>query len=100
MLPLTADEAALLYHVQMYGEPGYPVEKLGKRWIVRDWRSVRGAPVVHATKRAATARFEAWALLARERWAAMRAAQPDLMLTAIGIRQMSAGAHVDTALAG
>lgn len=86
---LTEDEAALLYHVQMRGSTGYPVEKRGRGWVVRDWRSVRGAPVVLKTKRAAIERFEAWLLLAKMRWTEFKASNPTAIMTAVGIRVQS-----------
>lgn len=86
---LTDDEAALLYHVQMHGAAGYPVEKRGRGWVVRDWRSVTGAPVVLKTKRAAVVRFEGWLLLAKMRWAEFKATHPAAIITAVGIRVQS-----------
>ncbi len=85
MQPLTDDEAALLYHVQMFGANGYPVERLGRRWVFRDWRTVRGPPVMFRTKRAAVAQFEAWEALALDRLREMKRAQPGSILTAVGV---------------
>src|SRR5678815_4152015 len=67
MQPLTDDEAALLYHVGRWGSDGYPIERIGRSWHWRQWLSVRGAPVVYRTKRAAVAAFEGWCDLARAR---------------------------------
>jgi hypothetical protein len=85
MQPLTDDEAALLYHVIQYGSDGYPVEKSGRCWIVRDWRSVKGPPIVFKTKRAAVAQFEAWEQLALERLREMKRLRPGSILTAVGV---------------
>ncbi len=85
MQPLTDDEAALLYHVQMFGSNGYPVERLGRRWIVRDWRTVRGPPVMFRTKDAAVAQFVAWRDLALERLREMVRQAPGSILTAVGV---------------
>ena len=57
---VTPDERALLNHVSRWGSDGYPVQKIGSRWHWRDWRSVKGAPVVYRTKREAVAAFEAF----------------------------------------
>jgi hypothetical protein len=56
--PMTEDERALLNHVSMWGSSGYPVQKVGRSWQWRDWRSVRGAPTTWKTKREAVAAFE------------------------------------------
>lgn len=86
MQPLTDDEAALLYHVQCWGSDGYPVRKLGRGWIVDQWRSVK-------TKRAAVAQFDAWIESALARLREMRARNPDhkFIITAVGIRPMDGG---------
>ena len=83
--PLTDDEAALFYHVQLFGSDGYPVEKLGRLWVVRDWRTVKGPPTVFKTKGAAVAQFEAWEALALERLREMKRATPGSILTAVGV---------------
>lgn len=90
MQPLTDDEAALLYHVMRFGSDGYPVRKLGRGWIVDQWRSVKGPPITYKTKRAAVAQFEAWHALALERLREMRATNPEhtFMITAVGIRPL------------
>lgn len=67
LAPLHEDERALVQHVGMWGLDGYPVAKLGRGWIWRDWRSVRGSPIVYKTKRDAVAAFERWMDLARMR---------------------------------
>jgi len=89
MQPLTDDEAALLYHVTRWGSDGYPVRKLGRGWIVDQWRSVKGPPVVYKTKRAAVAQFDAWLESALARLREMRAANPEhrFTITAVGIRK-------------
>jgi len=86
MVPLSDDEGALVYHVGRFGSSGYPVAKLGSRWVVTDWRSVKGPPTAYRTRREAVAQFEAWHALALERWRAMKAQHPDAMLTGVGIR--------------
>lgn len=90
MNPLTHDEGALLYHVSMWGAPGYPIAKLRKgrtpKWIIGPWRSWTGFPTVYATKKAAVAQFERWYDMALERWTAMKQANPNITLTAIGVR--------------
>ncbi len=60
MRGITEDERALLTHVMRWGSDGYPVERIGRAWHWRDWRSVRGAPTVYRTKREAVAAFEAF----------------------------------------
>ena len=86
LAPLSDDEAALIYHVQRWGSDGYPIERVGRSWHWRDWRSVRGAPVSYRTKTAATSAFEAWYDLAILRWRRMRSATPGAILTAVGVR--------------
>ena len=85
--PLTDDEAALVYHTGRYGSDGYPVQKVGsKHWGIGPWRSWDGFPRLYPTKREAVAQFERWLDLALKRWAEMKRAEPDLILTAVGIR--------------
>jgi hypothetical protein len=86
LVPLSDDEAALVYHVQRWGSTGYPVERVGSKWCWRDWRSVSGSPVLYKTKRAATTAFEGWVDLTLERWRAQKMAQPDAILTGVGVR--------------
>jgi hypothetical protein len=86
VLDLTDDEAALLYHVQMHGSPGYPVAKLGKRWIVCDWRTVKGPPLCYLTRKSAVAYVEGWIDLALEKWREYKRTHPLAILTAVGIR--------------
>lgn len=57
---LSMTESDLLQHVQMWGSDGYPVQKLGRKWIVADAFGVKGPPSVYPTKRAATEQFERW----------------------------------------
>lgn len=56
--PTTEDERALLNHVCMWGSDGYPIQKVGSRWIWADFRSVKGSPTTYKTKRDAVAAFE------------------------------------------
>ena len=86
MSDLTDDEAALLYHVACWGSDGYPIERSGRGWVVRAWRSVKGSPIVYRTKSAAVDHFEAWLDLALERWRDMKARNPNMILTAEGVR--------------
>lgn len=86
MVPLTHDEAALLYHVQMYGSNGYPLVKRGRQWWINEFRSWRGFPVPFKTKKAAQEQFERWMELARDRWREMKRDNPELLMTAVGIR--------------
>lgn len=58
MRGITEDERALLTHISMWGSSGYPVQKVGRSWHWRDWRSVKGAPTVYKTKREAVEAFE------------------------------------------
>jgi hypothetical protein len=83
--PLTDDEAALLYHVTTYGAPGYPVEKIGRRWQWRSWRGVLGSPIVYRTKREAIAAFECWIALSLAKFRDMRAADPSIGFHAQGL---------------
>lgn len=85
LAPLTDDEAALLYHIGRWGSQGYPIERVGRSWHWRSWRSVRGAPTVYRTKTAAVGAFEVWYGLALDRWRAMRLARPGAILTGVGI---------------
>jgi len=87
LAPLSDDEAGLLYHVQRWGSDGYPIERVGRSWHWRDWRSVRGAPVAYRTKTAAVGAFEAWEELALLRWRRTRLANPRAILTAVGVRE-------------
>lgn len=86
MTPLTDDEAALLYTVNMNGSAAYPVAKIRGRWFIGPWRSWKGFPTCYKTKREAVAQFERWASLARERFANMRQTNANVILTAVGIR--------------
>jgi len=72
LLPLSANERELFAHVTMFGSEGYPVAKLGRRWIVADAFGVKGAPTVFRTKREAVAQFELWLDQARARLAEER----------------------------
>lgn len=85
LAPLTDDEIALCYHVTRFGSAGYPVERVGRRWHWRAWRSVKGAPVSYTTKRAAVAAFESWHTLALLRWNSTR--KPGQIMTAVGMVQ-------------
>lgn len=58
----------------MWGSKGYPVQKLGRGWVWRDWRSVKGSPIVYKTRREAEAAFERWLDLYRIRYAEERRA--------------------------
>ena len=87
MNALTDDEAALLYTVQMHGSAAYPISKLsGNRWLIGPWRGWKGFPVCYKTKKAAVAQFEGWMSLALERFADMRRANPDVIITAVGVK--------------
>jgi hypothetical protein len=88
MNPLTDDEAALVYAVQRCGSAAYPIAKVGKKnhWAIGPFRSWQGFPILYKTKRAATEQFERWHSLALERFAAMRQENPNVILTAVGIR--------------
>lgn len=82
---MSDDEVALMYHVGIYGSRAYPVERIGRRWHWRAWRSVSGSPETFRTKGQAVAAFECWMDLARARWAQMKREEPGLIATAIGI---------------
>lgn len=86
MNPLTNDEAALLYITGMRGSDWYPISKAAGRWFIGPHLSWSGFPTAFKTKKEAVAQFERWADLARERWAFMKQGNPDLILTAVGIR--------------
>ena len=87
MNPLTDDEAALLYTVSMRGSAAYPIQKSsGNRWWIAAWRGWTGFPVPFKTKKAATEQFEKWMALARERFAEMRQSNPNVILTAVGVK--------------
>lgn len=85
MTPLTDDEAALLYITGCRGIESYPVAKISGRWFVTQFRSWTGFPIAFKTKKDAVAQFDAWASLARERYAEMRRINPNVILTAVGI---------------
>lgn len=87
--PLTDDEAALLYTVQMMGSASYPISKVGSRWQWHAWRSVGGSPTLYRTKRAAVAAFELWSDLALARWREMKIANRLLILTAVGVKELA-----------
>lgn len=53
---ITEDERRLLNHVMMFGSDGYPITKVGRKWMV-EHAAVR-FPVLFKTKREATAAFE------------------------------------------
>lgn len=84
--PLTDGEAELLCHISRWGSDGYPIERVGRSWHWRTWRTVRGSPIVYKTKRAATEAFEAWHDLALRRWAAFKRIHPTAILTGQGVR--------------
>jgi hypothetical protein len=86
--PLTDDEAALLYTVQMCGSDHWPIAKVGGRWHVLAWRSWGGFPAPFATRTKARAAFQGWIDLALERWREMRQATPSATLTAVGVRHV------------
>mgnify|MGYP001603162812 CR=1 FL=1 len=48
---LTIAEAAFSDHMSRWGSDGYPVRKVGSRWIWDDFCGVSGAPTVYKTKR-------------------------------------------------
>src|SRR5262249_7263708 len=81
---MSDDEVALMYHVGMYGSRAYPVERIGRRWHWRAWRSVSGSPKTFRTKGQAVAAFECWMDLARARWAQMKQEEPGIISTAVG----------------
>lgn len=56
---LTDAERQLMRHVMMWGSAGYPIRKLGAKWM---WGTdaVKGPPTMFKTKRAAIESFEAW----------------------------------------
>lgn len=87
MEPLTDDEAALLTHITRWGSDGYPIEKLGRKWVWRQWRGVKGSPVLYKTKKEAVAVFELWQELVLERWRQfrIRMANPNAIMTATGV---------------
>ncbi len=58
MRGLTEDELGLITHVSRWGSDGYPIQKQGRKWTWGAWRSVKGPPVLYATKREAIAAFE------------------------------------------
>lgn len=68
MIPLSENERALMTHISRFGSDGYPVHKLGKKWVHGDAFGVRGSPIVFKTKKEAVASFEAWHAMARERY--------------------------------
>lgn len=86
MNPLTDDEAALLYIVQMHGSRAYPIAKLSSRWVIGPWRGWKGFPICYRTRKAAVEQFERWITLALERWSEMKAANQHLIMTAVGVR--------------
>jgi hypothetical protein len=89
MTPLTNDEGGLLQAVSMFGSASYPVRKYSAgKWFVTSFRSWKGFPTAFKTKKAAVERFEMWHTMALERWAAMKAENPHLMLTQYEIRCM------------
>lgn len=71
---LSDDEHGLARHVGMWGSKGYPIAKLGRGWIWRDWRSVRGTPIVYKTRAEVSRAFERWLDLYRIRYAEERRA--------------------------
>lgn len=52
------DEKLLLTHINIYGEKGYPIQKVGRGWSWGGWRSIIGTPVVYRTRKEAVASFE------------------------------------------
>jgi len=51
---LTEEEESELMSWRLYGSDGYPVQQLGRRWVVPH------VPAVFATRRAAVAQWEAY----------------------------------------
>lgn len=89
-IPSTAeisdDEAALFYTTSMWGSDAYPVQEFSGRWHVGPWRSWKGFPTCHKTKKAAVAQFELWREGFLRRWAEFKQADPQAILTGIGIK--------------
>ena len=63
---LTADERQLMTHMSMWGSDGYPVRKLGRKWVWGPFLSVNGPPTMFGTKREAVASFERFMDVLRE----------------------------------
>lgn len=68
--PLTDGEKRLMTHVSMFGSDGYPIRKLGNRWIVDLEAYGRNHPGMFLTKRAAVKAFESFEETLRDRSAA------------------------------
>lgn len=77
LAPLTQADHELRAHITMWGEPGYPINKIGSRWYWRDAFGVKGSPLPYKTKKAAIEAFEGWLSLYRIRYAAERQAELD-----------------------
>lgn len=58
MKGLTVPESDFLQHVTMFGSAGYPVQKVGRRWLWVEFWGVKGAPTVYKTKRECVAAIE------------------------------------------
>jgi hypothetical protein len=66
---LTEDQAFVLTHVSHYGSDGYPVRKTGNHWAWGPIRGISGPPTTFRTKREATASFEAYLDVLRDKLA-------------------------------
>lgn len=58
-IPLSEDERSLLIHISRWGSEGWPIHKVGSHhWVWGPFLSIKGAPVVFKTKKAACESFE------------------------------------------
>lgn len=57
---LTANQNSFLTHMMMWGSAGYPVAKVGRKWVWQDFYGIPGAPTTYRTKREAFAAVEAY----------------------------------------
>lgn len=54
-------------HISMFGSAGYPVQKMGRRWVWTDFWGVKGSPIVYKTKRDAVAAIERFVLVLNDK---------------------------------
>lgn len=55
---LTENESSFLRHMTMWGSDGYPVQKIGRKWVWNDFCGIHGAPTMYRTKKEAAEAVE------------------------------------------
>ena len=64
---LSEGENRFMQHMSMFGSPGYPVGKLGRKWQFARAFGVGGTPVLYPAKAKAVAAVDAYLDILRDR---------------------------------